>query len=132
MLNHGCSRVSFSKARNYFASTTFQPAVRVVSNMAINNKIVRVYVCHSANQFQKFDARIRAGNSTSQLPAMSEEQAIEKGAHLLSEILLFIVASAIAVFQYKKANKNKSCFDIEIESLKDKIEELEHALNNKS
>ena len=108
-----------------------KPTVRVVSNMAVHNRIIHSYLCKSANHLQTIDAKIHA-KSKSELPALSEEQLIEKGAHLLSEILLFIIASSIAIFQYKKANKNKRALDEEIKCLKTKIEKLECALQNKS
>ena len=80
---------------------------------------------------QKIVSKIRDGK-TAQLQQLSEEQAIEKGANLLSEILLFIIASAIATFQYRRANRNKAVLDNEIKTLKSKIEQLECALKNKS
>ena len=104
-----------------------KPAAKVVSNMAVHNRIVHAYLCNSATRFQHFEAKIHAGN----VSKLSEEQAIEKGAHLLSEVLLFIIASAIAIFQYKKANRNKVVLDKEIQSLKTKIEQLEYAIRNK-
>ena len=108
-----------------------KPAVRVVSNMAVHNRIIHTYLYKSAIRFQNFEAKIHAGNTT-QLAKLSEKQAIEKGAHLLSEVLLFIIASAIAMFQYKKANKNKAALDKQIKSLNTKIEQLEYALQTKS
>ena len=110
-----------------------KPAVKVVSKMAVNNKLVRAYVCRSANRFHNIDTKFRTQHDKSQNSlSLPEEQAIEKGAHLLSEILLVTIASIIAVFQYNKTQKRKAAVDLEIKSLKTRIEQLECALENKS
>ena len=109
-----------------------KPAVKVVSKMAVKNTFVRVYVCRSANRFHNLDAKIRSNsiNDKSGL-TLPEEQAIERGAHLLSEILLFGIASIIAIYQYNKNMKRKAAVDLEIKTLKSRIEQLECALENK-
>lgn len=112
-----------------------KPAVKVVSKMAVNNKLVRVYVCRSANRFHNIDSKFRAHinqDKHQRLLSLPEEQAIEKGAHLLSEILLVTIASMIAIYQYNRNLKRKMAVDLEIKSLKIRIEQLERALENKS
>ena len=112
-----------------------KPAVKVVSKMAVNNKLVRVYVCRSGNRFHNIDSKFRTHinqDKHQRLLSLPEEQAIEKGAHLLSEILLVTIASMIAIYQYNRNLKRKMAVDLEIKSLKIRIEQLERALENKS
>ena len=112
-----------------------KPAVKIVSKMAVKYTFVRVNVCRSGNQFHNIDTKLRSNArnepSVSGL-SLSEEQAIEKGAHLLSEILLFTIASIIAIYQYNKNMKRKAAVDLEIKTLKTRIEQLECSLQNKS
>ena len=113
-----------------------KPVVKLVSNMAVNNNIICTHVCKAANCFHYYDVKIRNSiqcvRKTDKLQILSEKEAIEKGAHLLSELIIFIIASAIAIFQYKKTNNNKDIIDNQIEILRRRIEQLELTLQNKS
>ena len=112
-----------------------KPAVKVVSKMAVKNTFIRVYVCRAANKFHNIDAKFRSNKSDNRSHyglSLPEEQAIEKGAHLLSEMLLFTIASIIAIYQYNKNMKRKAVVDLEMKTLKNRIEHLESVIQQKS
>ena len=112
-----------------------KPAVKVVSKMAVKNTFIRVYVCRAANKFHNIDAKFRSNKSNDRSHyglSLPEEQAIEKGAHLLSEMLLFTIASIIAVYQYNKNMKRKAAVDLEMKTLKNRVEQLECVIQQNS
>ena len=112
-----------------------KPVIKLVSYTVVNNRLICTPLCKAANCFHHYDLKIRNDiqcvGQINTFQTLSEKEAIEKGAHLLSELLIFIIASTIATFQYKKTNKSKDILDNKIEILNRRIEHLESGLQNK-
>lgn len=118
-----------------------KPIANKIADSARRSKIFRDYICMPPAQFfHWYDFKIRMyvlnlGKVTS-VPKLDEKKAIETGAQLLSEFLLFCVVAGPLIYEYNRHAVNEEAKNIAIEkekrAVRDRIEDLEFAVEKQS
>ncbi|MCL4137851.1 UNVERIFIED_CONTAM: hypothetical protein GTU68_019193 [Idotea baltica] len=92
-----------------------KPLANFAKERAKNNHFFRTYVCMPPGQFYHWcEVRMKmyvmnigktADNST--IPKLNEQAAIELGASLLGEGVIFLIAASVLVFEYNRQKTNE-------------------------
>ncbi|KAL1500994.1 hypothetical protein ABEB36_006401 [Hypothenemus hampei] len=110
-----------------------KPIATVVKNQAKSSPIFRKYVCMPPAQFYNW-CEIKAKmwilnlGKPVNIPVLNEAQAIELGANLLGEAIIFIIAAGILVNEYQRSSVKEAAKEAarikELQDLKSDIREL--------
>lgn len=114
-----------------------KPIANYAKEKAKKNFVMRNYICMPPAQFYHWcEIKLKTWSGTKgqpiQINKVSEQEAIELGANMLGEAIIFIVASIILVAEYsrqkeKEAAKEKAAVD-ELKGLHHEIGELQSGL----
>lgn len=110
-----------------------KPVATVVKNQAKNSPVFRKYVCMPPAQFYNW-CEIKAKmwilnlGKPVNIPVLSEAQAIELGANLLGEAIIFLIAAGILVNEYARSSAKESAKEEakkqELQNLRSEIRDL--------
>ncbi|XP_060529583.1 putative OPA3-like protein CG13603 [Cylas formicarius] len=90
-----------------------KPIANVVKNQAKSSPVFRKYVCMPPAQFYNW-CEVKAKmwilnlGKPVNIPVLNEAQAIELGANLLGEAIIFVIAAGILINEYARSAKKES------------------------
>ncbi|XP_050306668.1 optic atrophy 3 protein homolog [Anthonomus grandis grandis] len=110
-----------------------KPIATVVKNQAKSSPVFRKYVCMPPAQFYNW-CEIKAKmwilnlGKPVNIPVLSEAQAIELGANLLGEAIIFLIAAGILINEYNRSSVKEAAKEAsrlqELSDIKSDIREL--------
>ena len=113
-----------------------KPVAKYISNRAKESKVFRNWICMPIAQrahIWEVKAKMRSLNLGSgrvtKVPPLSEAKAVEQGSELLSELIIYSIASFILVYEYDRSSDKDQAKEAKLEAdrqmIKGKITELE-------
>ena len=113
-----------------------KPVAKYISNRAKESKVFRDWICMPIAQrahIWEVKAKMRSLNLGSgrvtKVPPLSEAKAVEQGSELLSELIIYSIASFIVVYEYDRSSDKDQAKEAKLEAdrqmIKGKITELE-------
>lgn len=120
--------------QNY--SQAAKPVAKYISNRAKESKVFRDWICMPIAQrahIWEVKAKMRSLNLDSgkvtKVPPLSQAKAVEQGSELLSELIIYSIASFIVVYEYNRSSEKDEAKEEKLkadrEMIKGKILELE-------
>merc|ERR1712029_170098 len=120
-----------------------KPIAKSIAQRAKNSPFFKNWICIPVAQafhFYEVQVKMKALNLGSgrvtKVPKLSETQAVQQGAELLSEIIILSIASGILVFEYNRSKEKEEAKEEKIkadrETIKDKIYNLEVKVEKQS
>lgn len=120
-----------------------KPVAKSIAASAKQSRVFRDYVCVPVAQlfhFYEVKMKMRAlnlgGGKVTKVPKLSEVKAVEKGAELLSEVIIVSIASGILIYEYNKSREKDEAKEERLkadrETIKNKIFDLELKVEKQS
>jgi len=113
-----------------------KPGAKYISSRAKESKFFRDWICMPIAQrahIWEVKAKMRSLNIDSgrvtKVPPLSEAKAVEQGSELLSELIVYSIASFIVVYEYDRSSDKEQAKEAKLEAdrqkIKGKIAQLE-------
>jgi len=109
-----------------------KPIAKSVADRARKSPIFKKYVCLPVAQFfHWYEVKIRMQTlglgKVKKVPKLNESEAIETGAQLLSEFLLFGIAAGVLIYEYNRSSEKE---EAKQEAIKKQEEEQKNKIMN--
>merc|ERR1719422_1617621 len=113
-----------------------KPIAKNIAERAKTSPFFKNWVCIPVAQlFHFYEVKVKmvtlnlGKGKVTKVPKLSETQAVQQGAELLSEIIILSIASGILIYEYNRQKEKEEAKEIKIkadrEAIKDKIYNLE-------
>ena len=120
-----------------------KPVAKYISNRAKESKVFRDWICMPIAQrahIWEVKAKMRSLNLGSgrvtKVPPLSEAKAVEQGSELLSELVIYSIASIIVVYEYNSSSEKDQAKEEKLaadrQMIKGKISQLEEMVSKQN
>jgi len=120
-----------------------KPIAKNIAERAKTSPFFKNWVCIPVAQlFHFYEVKVKMATlnlgkgKVTKVPKLSETQAVQQGAELLSEIIILSIASGILIYEYNRQKEKEEAKEIKIkadrEAIKDKIYNLEVKVEKQS
>ena len=120
-----------------------KPIAKNIAERAKTSPFFKNWVCIPVAQlFHFYEVKVKMATlnlgtgKVTKVPKLSETQAVQQGAELLSEIIILSIASGILIYEYNRQKEKEEAKEVKIkadrEAIKDKIYNLELKVEKQS
>jgi len=120
-----------------------KPIAKSIAQRAKNSPFFKNWICIPVAQaFHFYEVKVKmtalnlGSGRVTKVPKLSETQAVQQGAELLSEIIILSIASGILIYEYNRSKEKEEAKEEKIkadrETIKDKIYNLEVKVEKQS